>query len=66
MSPEIVKQQIEEIKMQSHDAEVAHSIEDHLYFSIIASISQDLCENPKECCKIALESWDIDFPRWCS
>lgn len=46
------------------DPEVAHSKEDHLYFSVLQAIANGECKSPEGCAREAVRAATIDFPRW--
>lgn len=53
------------IKRVAWDPEAAHTIEDKLWCDVLTAISEG-AENPKELAAKALESLNIEFPRWCA
>jgi hypothetical protein len=64
MTPQIVREYLLYLEDLKDNEEIAHSEEDDLYFWILKSISLETCENIKECCRIAITSKKINFPRW--
>ena len=66
MTPEEVKQRVKDIEECVLDDEAAHSMEDELWFDVLASIAAGLCTNPKACAEEATKSRELDFARWCA
>jgi hypothetical protein len=48
------------------DPEGAHSREDDLYLQLLTAIANGKCENPALCAKIAIQTQELDFARWCA
>ncbi len=48
------------------DAEVAHSLEDDLYESVLRRIADGPKGTAKELAYAALATKELDFPRWCA
>lgn len=63
---EIVRKFLKHIEEIQGNFELAHVREDDLYVSVLRSIANDKCENPRECCKEALKTSELDFSRHCS
>ena len=57
---------VEKVRAIRHDPELAHGMEDDLYKIVLEFIATGSCGNPEKIAKIALETQDIEFPRWCS
>ena len=67
MTPEKIELRLKEIQAVSHDAEVAHELEDLLYVDFIRYISRKCGDKDvKHMAKLVLKAEDIDFPRWCA
>jgi len=66
MTPKAVKQWLKAIESNKFDDEHAHCMEDSLYEALIRAIASGKAENPKLCCKKALETKNIGFARWCA
>ena len=66
MTPEEVKQRVQDIRDSVSDDETAHSMEDDLYFDVLASIAAGLCSDPAKCAEEATKTAEIDFARWCA
>lgn len=66
MTPAEVKQRVQDIREIAGDPEGAHSMEDDLYFDVLASIAAGLCTDPVACADEATKTKDIDFARWCA
>ena len=66
MTPESVRQRVADIAACKGDDEHAHSMEDDLYFDVLAHIAAGLCADPKACANEATKSKEIDFQRWCA
>ena len=48
------------------DPEEAHSCEDDLMRQVLTAIGRGQCADPAECARLALQTMDLDFPRWCA
>lgn len=58
-----VRERVEAIRAQADDPEVAHVMEDRLWFEVLSVMAQwDGCEIAAE----ALKTREIEFPRWCA
>lgn len=66
MTVDEVKQRVTDIKACAGDDEAAHSMEDDLYFDVLASIAAGLCADPKQCADEATKTKEIDFQQWCA
>lgn len=66
MTPESVRQRVADIAACASDAEAAHSMEDALYFDVLAHIAAEICDDPKGCADAATKSKEIEFDRWCA
>ncbi len=66
VTPTYVRLAIERIKELTHDDEAAHSCEDALHQDVLRAIADHECQEPELCAKMALESAEIDFARWCA
>lgn len=64
MSPAIVEERLRAIHEARNDDELAHGLEDCLYFGVLKAIADSECEDPVECARLAIKSKDIDFERW--
>lgn len=64
MTEREVRRRIQKIKDQSGDPEIAHSSEDSLWHDVLYSIAHGDCARPHLMAALALETRDIDFPRW--
>jgi hypothetical protein len=47
-----------------NDPEVAHKLEDELYYDVLRAIAEGRCEKPREAAKLTITTAEIDFPRW--
>ena len=70
MTPQDVRERVEEIRRSSQDDENAHSMEDALHRDVLAAIadwqpSQGTLEY-RALCQEALKTMEIDFARWCA
>jgi hypothetical protein len=54
------------IEDTAYDPEVAHDLEDHLYFGVLWAIASGTIVDAPACAAKATEAKDIDFPRWCA
>lgn len=63
MNIESIKAEVEQIKANAHDPEVAHRMEKDLHFEVLTAIS-DGAENARELAAEALKTDLLDFPRW--
>lgn len=66
MNPEIVRARVKEIHAMRSDDEAAHSEEDSLRNDLLQGIADGSCEDPQECARLALETNEIPFARWCA
>ena len=66
IDPEWVRDQVRVIKDCVADYEAAHSLEDQLYFAVLAHIAEGTADNPAECAAEAVKTSDIDFARYCA
>lgn len=66
ITTKMVREFVKYIEEIQGDSELAHVREDDLYVSVLRSIANDKCENPRECCKEALKTSQFDFSRHCS
>jgi hypothetical protein len=70
MSPltvEEVRAEVEIIRLGRFDAEQAHGREDHLHQRVLSTIALGVSEEQaRVLARAALETVDIDFPRWCA
>ena len=66
MTSEEVKKRVADIAACKDDPEAAHSMEDDLYFDLLAQIASGLCVDAKGCADEATKSKEINFPRWCA
>ena len=66
MTPDDVRKEIENIRAMQGDPEGAHSREDDLYLQLLTAIANGKCENPALCAKIAIQTQELDFARWCA
>ncbi len=66
MKPSDVRARVADIAACKGDAEAAHSMEDALYFDVLAHIAAAICDDPKGCANEATKSKEIDFDRWCA
>jgi len=60
-----IKKRLESIKHSSFDDEIAHSLEDDLFFDFIESLSNRKDSIGKKS-KLIISSKDIEFGRYCS
>lgn len=61
-----VRSKVEQIKMEKDDAEAAHCLEDELHQAVLRGIARGVCDDPVACAAYALDTREIDFPRWYS
>lgn len=66
VTPEKVRDFVEDIRASAHDPEAAHYMEDAAYEAVLEAISEGRCVEPVECARLVLTARDIDFPRWCA
>lgn len=69
MTTEEAKKRLEEIRVLAEgevDYESAHKKEDRLHRDVLTAIAEGRCDNPAECAAIAMQSWQIEFSRWCA
>lgn len=66
LTPEKVKEMVEDLKQIIGDDESAHAREDEIHQQTLEAISQGECFSPWECAKEALKTKEIDFNRWCA
>ena len=66
MTLDDVRKRVDEIRRVSWDDEVAHSREGDLHIDVLRAIADGAAEDPKAMAKLALETCDIDFARWCA
>jgi hypothetical protein len=64
MTAEHVKTLVEEVRKYSDDPETAHIMADDVHRDVLKAIAERLCADPAACAAAALETDDIDFPRW--
>ena len=64
MRPDFVKSRVAEIRRAKNDAEHAHGLEDELYEDVLRAIARGACEDVAACCKAALATKRMKFPRW--
>jgi hypothetical protein len=60
---EEVRRQVEELRAHHDDPEGAHGDEDQLHEDVLRAIA-DGAPNAAELAALALQTIDIDFPRW--
>lgn len=60
-----VARRVAEIDGMKGDAEAAHSSEDGLWREVLRNIA-DGCPYPRSLAMTALQTTDLDFPRWCA
>jgi hypothetical protein len=63
MTVDDVRKRVAEIRARANDPEVAHAREAGLHVDVLAAIAAG-AESPRELASLALETCDIDFPRW--
>ena len=66
MQPATVAAAVAVVAAAAHDPEVAHSCEDDLMRQVLTAIARGQCADPPECARLALQTMDLDFPRWCA
>lgn len=66
MTPDKVRELVENIGKTADDAESAHGQEDDLYATILQAIADGKCVDAQTCAIEALKTVDIKFPRWCA
>ena len=64
LRPKDIENRIAQIRDVQDDDEIAHSTEDRMAWDLIRAIAENKCDLPEACCKIALQSKDIEFRRW--
>lgn len=52
------------IRAKARDPESAHALEDDLAHMVLRAIAREQCEDPRALAAAALQSREIDFPRW--
>ncbi len=60
-----IEEKISEIKLLADDYEVAHSKEDDLHVNVLRVISEGEAD-ARNLARKALETLDIEFPRYCA
>lgn len=65
MTVDEIQQRIETILQESHDDEVAHSLEDDLYRDVVRAIAAG-APNARDLAQEALHTEIISFARWCA
>jgi hypothetical protein len=63
---EEIRRRIEEIRADAGDDEGQHGAEDALHQAVLQAIANGTCEKPREAARLALETREIDFARWCA
>lgn len=66
MKPEDVLLRVAAIAQMVGDDETAHGAEDTLHQDVLKAIGSGTCASPAECARIALDTLDLDFARWCA
>lgn len=61
-----VYDRVEAVRANSHDPEVAHTLEDTLHQDVLSAIASGSCESPRAFAEAALSTLEIKFPRWCA
>ena len=54
----------ERVSTNEADPEDYHIGEKGLWHVVLRSIADETCDDPRACAAAALETLDIDFPRW--
>jgi hypothetical protein len=63
---EWVRAKVAEIANGDYDPEGMHSDEDELHEIVLRAIAGGTCADPAACAAAALETYKLDFPRWCA
>lgn len=66
MTIQDVQVALNNIRDSKDDDEVAHSMEDDLHQAVLLAIADGTAEEPKIMARLALESLNINFSRWCA
>lgn len=66
MTPAQVDTWVNDIRILASDAEAAHKSEDDLYLALLTAIAEGRCKDPAECARVAIQSKNIAFHRWCA
>ena len=66
MTIEQITDYLRKIQKDKDDDEVAHSLEDELYFLFIESIANGDISNLQEKAKLVLRTKELTFARWCA
>lgn len=66
MQADEVRRRVEEIRSVQYDSEAAHSREDRLYLELLEDIARQGPETWAEKARIALETQEMSFDRWCA
>ena len=63
---EWIGEQVAAIRECVGDPDSAHSMEDDLYRIVLEHIGAGKVDDPALCACAALETKELDFPRWCA
>lgn len=55
---------VEALRTSDYDPESQHSTEDELWGAVLRAIADGSCPDPKAWALAAIETSEIDFPRW--
>lgn len=66
MTTDEARQRIEDIKAHVHANrfDSAHSMEDELWMDVLKAFADGTTDDPAALARIALETFDIEFPHW--
>ncbi len=65
MTEQEARERLEEIRGIAGDDEVAHSKEDEFHRDVLSLIATG-CHNGQELARIAIQTSEIQFARWCA
>ncbi len=65
MTPSMVRDRVEQIRLKAGDDEAAHSMEDSLRDDVLKAIAYGAPE-PESLAYEALKTSEIEFARWCA
>ena len=66
LTVDAVKRGVDEVGRLAPDDEAAHVAEDALYGNVLRAIADGICEDARECARVALKAQEIKFARWCA
>jgi hypothetical protein len=66
LTPEIIGDRIEAIRVVAGDSEVAHGMADDLWRDVLEALADRRCEDVTCCAFVALKVDELGFERWCA